>query len=321
MKNLAKEIINGKRLGRNDDLSFFETTDLADLCEGADEIRAALCGNHVDLCTIINGRAGRCGENCKFCAQSAHNHTDCDNYAMLDADVVLADCKEREAEGVHAYSIVTAGRTVEGEELDKLVGIYEKLNEECNISLCASHGFLTKEAFKRIKDAGVKMYHCNIETSKRNFPNICTTHSYDDKIEEIKLAQEAGFTICSGGIIGMGETFEDRIDMAVSLSELGVDSIPINALMPIKGTPLGDLPRLTEDEILRCVAMFRYINPPAYIRIAAGRSYFADGGTRLFKSGANATITGNMLTTVGNNTEQDFAMLKGMGFDLTSHRD
>lgn len=320
MRKLAEEIIHGRRLTREDDLTAFEHADLEELAQGADAIRKVFHKNHVDLCTIINGRAGRCSENCKFCAQSSHNHTGCEKHAMLDADTILKDCKEREAAGVHAYSIVTAGRTVEGADLDQLVDTYRKLRENCRIHLCASHGLLTYEAFLRLKGAGVERYHCNIETSRRNFPNICTTHTYEDKIREIQLAQKAGLTVCSGGIIGMGETWEDRLDMAVSLAELKVDSIPINALMPIKGTPLETQPLLTEDEIVRTVSMFRYINPEAYIRMAAGRSYFKDGGRRLFRSGVNATITGDMLTTVGNNTAQDMKMLSDMGFDLKSHR-
>jgi len=160
------------------------------------------------------------------------------------------------------------------------------------------------------------MYHSNIETSKRYFPKICTTHTWEDKLEEIRLAKEAGLTVCSGGIIGMGETFADRVDMALSLAKLEITSIPINALMPVAGTPLEDLPHLTEDEILRTIAMFRYINPTAYIRMAAGRGYFPDGGKKIFQSGANATITGDMLTTVGNNTAQDKEMLTSMGFEI-----
>lgn len=316
IQQLAKDIIAGRRLTRDDDLTFFETVDLEQLAAGAYEIREALCCNHVDLCTIINGRGGRCSENCKFCAQSAHNHTGCEEHGMLEPEVVLEDCRKREAAGVHAYSIVTAGRTVEGKELDTLVHTYELLHKECHVRLCASHGLISEEAFTRLKEAGVTMYHANIETSKRNFPNICTTHTYEDKIREIKLAKAAGMTVCSGGIIGMGENWQDRLDMAVSLAELEIESIPINALIPVKGTPLGDVEPLTEDEIIRTVAMFRFINPNAYIRMAAGRNYFSDGGRRLFLSGVNATITGDMLTTVGNNTEQDKAMLKNMGFDL-----
>ena len=162
----------------------------------------------------------------------------------------------------------------------------------------------------------MESYHENIETSRRYFPYICTTHTYDEKIQSIKLAQAEGFCVCSGGIIGMGETWEDRLDMAVSLAELGIESIPINALMPIPGTPLENLPTLSEDDILRTVAFFRYINPLANIRLAAGRGLMREYGKAAFQSGASATITGNMLTTSGSNIAGDKAMLTGMGRDI-----
>ena len=316
MEKLAEEIIAGRRLTRNDNLEFLLTINLKELCVGANKIRKKLCGEKMDLCTIINGRSGRCSENCKFCAQSGHHNTSINEYAFLDPDIILEDCKKNEANGVHRYSIVTAGRSLTGADFDKAIEAYKKMHEECKINLCASHGFLTEEEFIRLKEAGVTMYHENIETSKENFHNICTTHSYEDKIKEIKLAQKIGLNVCSGGIIGMGETWEDRIDMAISLSELGVISIPINVLMPIKGTPFGSLERIADEDILRTIAIFRYLNPTAYIRMAAGRSYFSDGGTKIFLSGANATITGDMLTTVGNNTKQDKIMLTKLGFDI-----
>ncbi len=313
---LADEIIAGKRLTRENDLHYFADANLNDLCKGADNIRQALCGNHIDLCAIINGRSGRCSENCKFCAQSAHHHTGVEEYDFLDKKTLVEDCKKHAEKGIHRYSIVTAGRTLTGKDLEKACEVYKEMHESCNIKLCASHGLLTREAFLALKASGVEMYHENIETSKRNFPNICTTHRYEDKIEGIRLAHEAGLTVCSGGIIGMGETFEDRVDMALSLSELSVESIPLNALIPIKGTALEGLSKLSEAEILRTVAMFRYLNPTAYIRLAAGRNLMEDSGKKAFLSGANATITGDMLTTSGNNINQDKEMLTSMGFTL-----
>ncbi len=316
MLNLANEIIHGYRLEQDSQLAIFKDAPLDQLCAGANEIRKNLCGNHVDLCTIINGRAGKCSENCKFCAQSAHHHTSCEEYDMLSPQDFLKDCLAKDEAGVHAYSIVTAGRSVEGQDLDTLVDSYRLLHQHTSMRLCASHGLISQEAFYRLKEAGVTMYHSNIETSRRYFPEICTTHTFEDKLEEISRAQKAGLMVCSGGIIGMGESFEDRLDMALTLAQLKVQSIPLNALIPVKGTPLEALPLLTREEILRCVAAFRYINPTAYIRIAAGRSYFEDGGRALFMAGANATITGDMLTTVGNNMAQDREMLASMGFDI-----
>ena len=315
---LAQEIINGRRLGRQDDLSFFLTCDLDQLCQGADQIRAACVGDKVDLCSIINGRSGRCPEDCKYCAQSAHNHTDCEVYDFLPQEEILRVRKLNEQEGVDRFSIVTAGRALTGAEFDQAIQAYEAMHRACKIDLCASMGFLSEEQLHRLHQAGVTSYHHNIETSRRNFPNICTTHTYDMKIETLKKVKAEGMCACSGGIIGMGETWEDRLDMAVSLAELGIDSIPINALMPIPGTPLENMPQLTEDEILRTIAFFRYINPEANIRLAAGRALLTNDGETAFKAGASATITGNMLTTAACATiRSDRAMLADMGRDVT----
>ena len=299
LKKLADDIINGKRLTRKDDLSFFIDCELDALLEGADKIREYFCGDKVDLCTIINGRSGRCGEDCKYCAQSAHNHTNCEVYDFLPKEKILAEALANEKEGVDRFAIVTAGRSLSGEDFEKAIDAYETMHKECKLDLCASLGFLTKEQFHRLHEAGVTSYHDNIETSRRNFPNICTTHTYDEKIATIKAAQEEGFCVCSGGIIGMGETWEDRLDMAVSLAELGIMSIPINALMPIPGTPLENLEQLSENDILRTIAFFRYINPEANVRLAAGRALITNDGEAAFSGGASATITGNMLTTSG----------------------
>lgn len=317
LMKLAEEIVAGKRLERGEDLSFFKTCDLDELCNAADYIRDSLVGKKVDLCTIINGRSGKCPEDCKYCAQSAYNHTECEVYDFLPEEKILEACRVNDREGVDRFSIVTAGRALTGDEFEKAIHAYETMHRECKLELCASMGFLTEEQLLRLRQAGVTSYHHNIETSKRNFPNICTTHSYDMKIETLKKVKAIGMQACSGGIIGMGESFEDRIDMAVSLSEIPVDSIPINALMPIKGTPLENLDRISEKEILRTVAMFRFINPTANIRLAAGRALLTNDGELAFNSGANATITGNMLTTVACATiRSDRKMLKNMGRDV-----
>lgn len=318
MTKLADEIIAGRRISREDDLSTFLTCDLKELCDGADRIREHFIGDKVDLCSIINGRSGKCPEDCKYCAQSAHNHTSCEIYDFLPEEKIVDACKLNEREGVDRFSIVTAGRSLSGEEFEKAIHAYETMNAECKIDLCASMGFLKAEQLHRLHEAGVTSYHHNIETSRRNFPNICTTHTYEQKIETLKLVKEEGMCACSGGIIGMGETWEDRLDMAISLAELGIDSIPINALMPIEGTPLENQPQLTEDEILRTIAFFRYINPEANIRLAAGRALLTNDGEIAFQSGASATITGNMLTTVACATiRSDKQMLENLGRDVT----
>lgn len=318
MLTLAEEIIAGRRLTRQDDLKEFLTCDLKALCQGADRIRAHLVGDKVDLCSIINGRSGRCPEDCKYCAQSAHHHTDCEVYDFLPEEDILAACKLNEREGVDRFSIVTAGRAPTKADFQKAVHAFQTMRDTCKIDLCASMGFLTAEQLHQLHEAGVTSYHHNIETSRRNFPNICTTHTYEQKIETLKLVKAEGMCACSGGIIGMGETWEDRLDMAVSLAELGIDSIPLNALMPIPGTPLEHLPQLTEEDILRTIAFFRYINPEANIRLAAGRALLTNDGELAFQSGASATITGNMLTTAACATiRSDKQMLERLGRDVT----
>lgn len=313
---IAEEIINGRRLNREDDLAFFMEEDLDSLCRGADEIRRRLRGDRADLCSIINGRSGRCGEDCKFCAQSSCHNAKINEYPFLEPEEILEDCRRHERQGVGRYSVVTAGRALNGREMDLALRAYRSMKENCKIELCASHGLLSQEDFYRLAEAGISRYHANIETSRRNFPNICTTHTYDDKLEVIRRARNAGLAVCSGGIIGMGETWEGRVDMAFSLYEMEIKSIPINILQPIPGTPFGTLPPLSEEEILRTIAMFRYINPDAEVRLAAGRNSMEHSGKKVFTAGANAAITGDMLTTSGNNIADDMAMLTSMGFEV-----
>lgn len=314
MRQLAEEIIQGRRLNRQDDLTVLLQADLEQLCAGADWIRRTLCGSDYELCTIINARSGRCGEDCKFCAQSCRHRTPAQEYPFLEVDEIVQKGKQDEAAGVQRYSLVTAGRAVDGPELDRALDAFRILKEETGLGLCASFGFQTVEDFRRLKQAGVTRCHANLETSRRNFPNICTTHSYQDKIDNIRRAKQAGLQICSGGIVGLGETWEDRLELALDLAELEVDSIPLNLLTPIPGTPLEGTPPLSVEEVRRIVAVFRYINPTAWIRMAAGRGRFADGGAILFRSGANSAITGDMLTTTGTNIAQDLDLMKQGGF-------
>lgn len=313
---LAGDVTAGRRLKREEEREFFKTCDLDLLTEGADRIRRHFSGDRVDLCSIISGKNGNCSENCRFCAQSAHSHTGCDVYGLLDYDTIYAEAKTNEEEGVDRFAIVISGHHPSCPDFEKIVGIYERLHRELKISLCASLGFLTQEQFDRLYAAGVRRYHNNIETSRGFFPSVCTTHTFDDKIANIRRAQAAGLTVCSGGIIGMGESMDDRIDMAFDLSELGIKSIPINSLIPIPGTPLENLQPLKKEEILRTVAMFRYINPESDIRIAAGRLLLGENGRKAFESGASSTITGNMLTTTGSTIRSDREMFLDMGREI-----
>lgn len=286
------------------------------LREAADKMRRELCGNDFDLCAIINAKSGRCSEDCKYCAQSAHYETSAEFYDLLSEEAILLEALKNERGGARRFSIVTSGRRLTDEEVETLCGIYQKIKNECGISLCASHGLLTKEQFFMLKEAGVERYHCNLETSRTYFPKVCTTHTFDDKVAAIKMAQQVGFTVCSGGIIGMGETMEDRIDLAFALRGLHIKSVPLNLLNPVRGTPFGVLPVLEEAEAERTAAVFRFILPDAQIRLAGGRINLKDRGKRMLCSGINAAISGDMLTTAGITLATDRKMIDECGFTV-----
>ena len=311
--SIAEEIIKGRRLNRDEDLGWLLEAELSELQAGAFLLQKHFRGNHIDLCTIVNGRSGRCSENCKYCAQSAYHHTGVEEYPLMSKEELFRHAKANQEGGGNRFSIVTSGRALSGKEFETVLEAYKEMNDTLSIHLCASHGILTEEQLQKLYEAGVRQYHHNIETSKRYFPEICTSHTYDDRIKTIKLAQKAGLNVCSGGIIGMGETWADRIDMAISLSELNIKSIPINSLMAIPGTKLEGMPPLSGDDILRTIALFRFINPEADIRMAAGRKLMPENGATAFKAGASASITGNMLTTSGTTMKDDLEILKKLG--------
>lgn len=311
--SIAEEIIRGGRLNRDEDLGWLLEAELSELQAGAFLLQKHFRGNHIDLCTIVNGRSGRCSENCKYCAQSAYHHTGVEEYPLMSKEELFRHAKANQEGGANRFSIVTSGRALSGKEFETVLEAYKEMNDTLSIHLCASHGILTEEQLQKLYEAGVRQYHHNIETSKRYFPEICTSHTYDDRIKTIKLAQKAGLNVCSGGIIGMGETWADRIDMAISLSELNIKSIPINSLMAIPGTKLEGMPPLSGDDILRTIALFRFINPEADIRMAAGRKLMPENGATAFKAGASASITGNMLTTSGTTMKDDLEILKKLG--------
>ena len=315
VETLAKEIMEGRLIGREEALWLWEQP-LEALCEQADRIRKHFCAGRFDLCTIINGKSGRCSENCRFCAQSAHNHTGAAEYPLLSAEEIVAQAKREDAQGVLRYSIVTSGKRLTDREVDEMCEAVRQIRRECRLSVCISFGLLGEEQYRKLKEAGVTRVHNNLETSRNHFPEICTTHTFDDKVAAIRAAQAAGLTVCSGGIMGMGETKEDRIDMALTLRELGIGSVPVNLLNPIPGTPLERQKPLTADDMRRIVAVYRFLLPDAFIRLAGGRGLLADKGKGCFQSGANAAITGDMLTTAGITVETDKELLKELGYEV-----
>ena len=280
----------------------------------ADDVRRHFTGNRFHLCSIINARSGNCTENCRFCAQSARYQTNVSTYELIKTDQAMTVARDNDQYGVDRLSLVTSGHSVDRDTLQELSRLYGAINQQTSMQFCASMGFLDPERADRLVAAGVGRYHCNLEANQNRFSTICTSHSWQEKVQTLQIARAAGMSICSGGIIGMGESVEDRIDLAIELRELGVKSIPINILTPIPGTPLADLPPLPLQEVLTTIALFRLINPDAVIRMAGGRQQLGAEQYRCFTAGANGAIVGNFLTTAGSSITEDLQALQALGF-------
>lgn len=313
INKLKDKILSGYNITYNEALSLIETP-LNELLEAADEIRKHFCSNIFDICSIINAKSGKCSENCKFCAQSAHYKTNISEYPLLDKEKIVENALYMAEKGVLRFSIVTSGKALTDKDVEILADTIKEIKSKSNISICASLGLLTDENFKKLKDAGLERVHNNLETSKNFFLSVCTTHTFDDKINALKAALQSGLSVCSGGIIGLGESMQDRIDLAFSLKELGIKSVPLNILSPVKGTPYENNKPLNEEEILKTISIFRFILPDAFIRLAGGRALLSDKGKKAFLSGANAAITGDMLTTYGISVDTDMQIIKETGY-------
>lgn len=306
LQEIKERLLEGGKISREEADWLATYPDLDALCDAADEISRRFQGTKVDSCSIVNARSGQCGEDCKWCAQASRHNTGCQNYRFLSEEETMEAARHNEREGIRRFSLVTSGRTVSDSDMDEFCRIYERLDKETDLYLCASMGLLTKEQLKRLQDAGVKRYHCNMETSTKVFPTLCTTHTPDDKKKTIAAARELGMDICSGGIIGMGETLADRIDFAFELAEMDVDSVPMNILDPIPGTPLENVPLISEEEIIRTAALFRFILPQKSIRFAGGRMRLSqESMLRMMTGGVNGVLMGDMLTTVSNTINDD----------------
>ena len=311
---IKNRVLAGEEIGKAEALELCAAP-LEELCAAADVIRWKFCGSAFDLCSIINAKSGRCPENCKFCAQSAHYHTNAEEYPLLPAAEMVALAKHNAENGILRFSLVTSGERLTDAEVNEVCERVCEIRKNAEISVCVSLGLLSEDQFHRLRQAGVERVHNNLETSRRFFPQVCTTHKYDDKIAVLKAAQNAGLSVCSGGIIGLGETMEDRIDMALEVRSLGVRSVPLNVLNPIPGTPFEHNEKLPYDEIRRTAAIFRFLLPNASIRLAGGRGLMSDKGKACFQSGANAAISGDMLTTTGVTIEEDMKIVKKLGYE------
>lgn len=314
LREIKEKVLCGEETDFEEATFLYCETELEQLCAAAKEIRARFCGNGFDLCSIVNAKNGGCSEDCKFCAQ-AGCHGAQGIYSLLGAEELVCSAKRCAARGALRFSIVAAGRKLSERETDEVCeSVRVILRQVPQLKLCASLGLLSRRQFERLKEAGVTRVHNNLETSQNYFSAVCTTHTFADKIAAIEAAIAAGLGVCSGGIMGIGESVRDRIDMAVTLRALGVRSVPVNMLNPIPGTPLEKRQRLSEEEMRRIVAVYRFILPSAAIRLAGGRALLSDRGRGCFLSGANAAITGDMLTTSGAQAESDLKMLNELGF-------
>jgi len=287
-----------------------------DLLYWANKIRVKNFGNKIKVCSIVPGRLGGCNQDCKFCAQSARYDSGFVKPEVLTDEQILAAAKDAKEKGVPNFGIVYSGKAVSEEELKRLENLIRKITSDYQLGMCASLGIISQEQAKRLADAGLKRYNHNLETSERHFPDIVTTHKYADRINTIKAAQSAGLGICAGGIFGIGETEDDRVDMALELRDLGVDTIPMNFLHPIKGTPLGDQETLKPKQILRIIALYRFILPKVNLKIAGGRVLnLRDTQSWIFYAGATSMLSGNYLTTAGRSVTEDMQMLKDLGLE------
>ena len=306
LKDLADKIIDGYEITKEEALELYDAP-LDELKESASKITSHFFKEAIELCCISNGKCGKCSENCKFCSQSRYYNTEIQQSVLKSVDEFFKEAQANDKRGVHRFSIVTAGVRLSKAELKTIAQAYKKISSELKISCCGSLGLLDYDDFVMLKESGLKRYHNNLETSPNFFKEICTTHTMKQKEDTIALAKKAGLEICSGCILGMGESVEDRVDIALELRKLQVDSTPINILNPIKGTPLENRPSVHPDEVRRTIALFRHVLPKTVLRLAGGRLIIQKYFTDLYKYGINAEITGDMLTTAGLTVADDIS--------------
>lgn len=314
---MAETVLAGDQLSFDDAVRLATCNDLErlQLFVEASRIRDHFVGSTIHLCSIINAKSGRCPENCSFCAQSAHHNSQVPVYPLVDEEELVRCAKAAEQNGAACYGIVTSGTRIEdGDELDRICRAVSRIKSETGISPSCSLGMLDDATARRLKAAGMETYHHNLETARSFFSQICSTHDYDDDVETVRAAKRAGVKVCSGGIFGLGESFDQRIEMAMTLRELQVDSIPLNFLDPVPGTKLESANNLTPMECLTTVAIYRFILPNRRLSVCGGREKnLRELQSWIFLAGANGMMTGNYLTKAGRSTELDQQLLSDLG--------
>lgn len=316
--HIKRKVINKKEL-TDADIEYLINCcgdDLSKLFDAAYEIKKVFFGKEIDLCSIANVKSGLCSEDCKFCAQSAHYDTGTDVYDYIEKERLESAVKFYKSKGVNRFSIVTSGKTLDEDTFEKVLdGV--KLIVEHGMIPDVSVGILNKEQLRRLKEAGLVGFHHNLETSRGFFPKICSTHDYEEDVQSVRDAVEIGLYVCSGGIFGIGESWDDRVELAYELKSLNVHSVPINFLNPIKGTPLENMPILTEDEALKIIAIYRFILPDRQIRVCGGRNrVFTEGSKfKILVSGASGVMVGDYLTTTGFPIDSDLSDMERLKYE------
>lgn len=291
----------------------------SELFTGATRIRETHFGKQIQLCSIINAKSGKCDMDCRFCSQSGHNTTDIEAYPFMPPDELKVRIEETTAENNRHCGIVTSGGKLSGKELKELAETVRAISGGEPAPVCASLGRLTQTELANLKAAGLTRFHHNLEASESYYPEVCSTQQWSQRLETVKAAQAAGLKVCCGGLFGLGESWDDRIDLALTLRELGVDSVPINFLYAHPGTPMKDAPPLTAEEALRIIALYRFMLPNVTLRICGGRTHvLGDRQADLFAAGANGLMTGNYLTVAGSQYEADLAMIHTLGQEIAS---
>ena len=311
---MMSKVSDGQRITYDDALQLIRSEDLDTLASCANELTKRFAGNQIDVETLINAKSGTCPEDCSFCAQSSFNSTIIEKYPLLPPEKILAQAENAMKNGANSFCIVCAYRAPPEKDFKQICETIKLIRENLDIEVNVSLGFMTLPRARELKSLGVKRYNHNLETAKSYFEKICTTHSYQDRIDTAKTVKNAGLELCCGGIIGMGESVEQRVELGFALASLKPDEVPINMLIGREGTPLYGQNLITEKEILQTVATFRFLMPKTILKIAGGREVHLKGeDKKILQSGANGIITGGYLTTKGNKPSDDFKMLKEIG--------
>ena len=308
------KVISGESISFEEAGKLLCSQDILSLAYSANVITRKFNGYGIDVESLLNAKSGKCPEDCSFCAQSSFYNTKISKYPLLPKQVVIVRAKEAERQGASSFCLVCAYRSPPEEEFRQICDTIEALKKEVSIDINASLGFMTLERARRLKSLGIKRYNHNLEASDSFFSQICKTHDFADRVKTAKIVKEAGLELCCGGIIGMGETVKQRIELAFALAALNPDEVPINILIPNEGTPMAQIDTITPEEAIRTIAVWRFIMPKVILKLAGGREvHFSDNGRMALRAGANGIISGGYLTTGGNEMSKDLNMIHEIG--------